>query len=257
MSLIEHSPESGAASPGLSAAEIAAAIGWWRDAGIDHDFADAPQSWLARPKPEPQAETRRQADAPAPPPPAEPLVRIGGDRAQYPQTLEGFAEWWLSEPSLDNGMIANRIAPQGAAGAKLMILAEHPEADSGDELFPGPQGKLLRAMLGAMGIAGDEAYLATALPRHTPLADWQMLKAGGLGDVAAHHIRLAAPQRLIIFGEHVSSLLGHDPAKSTGLLTHSHLEGAKVPLLTAPAIDGLLARPRRKARLWNDWLNWG
>ena len=241
----------------MTAADIAAALGWWRDAGLDHDFADAPQSWLARPKAEQQAEARRPADAPAPPPAPEPLVRIGGEASEYPQSLEAFAEWWLSEPSLDNGMTANRIAPQGRAGAKLMILAEHPEPEDSETLFTGAHGKLLRAMLRAMGIAEDEAYFATALPRHTPLADWPALTAGGLGDVAAHHIRLAAPQRLINFGQHVSSLLGHDPAKTTGLLTHSHLQGAKVPLLAASALDGLLARPRLKARLWNHWLNWG
>ena len=49
------------ATPGLSAPALAlameAALAWWRDAGVDGDFADAPQDWLAvaRPNPTPKA----------------------------------------------------------------------------------------------------------------------------------------------------------------------------------------------------------
>ena len=29
---------------------LAAALDWWREAGVDGDFADEPRNWLARPE---------------------------------------------------------------------------------------------------------------------------------------------------------------------------------------------------------------
>ena len=113
-------------------------------------------------------------------------------------------------------------------------------------------------ILAALGIAADAAYVASAMPRHMPMPDWAALGEAGLGEIALHHVALAAPQRLIVFGSHVSSLLGHDPANSSGFLHNIQHEGAKLPILAAPGLDTLLRRPRGKARLWQaltrvDW----
>ena len=109
-------------------------------------------------------------------PRAEPkLPPLGGERADWPASLAGLREWWLAEPSLDCAGNGPRIAPRGAADARLMVLVPMPEAEDRDSLLSGPQGKLVAAMLSAMGIAGDEAYLASALPCHAPHADWEML----------------------------------------------------------------------------------
>jgi uracil-DNA glycosylase len=236
----------------LGGDDLAAALAWWRDAGVEHDYADAPRAWL---KPvEPVIEQAAAAAPVAPPPP--PRERIGGDPAQWPQSLEEFAPWWLSEPALDNGQVAGRIAPRGIAGAEIMVLVDHPEAGDTERLLSGPQGKLLAAILSAIGIAAEQAYLAATLPRHMPLPDWAALGEAGLGELTAHHIALAAPKRLLVFGGHVSSLLGHDPANSTGFLPNLDHEGAKVPALVAPGLELLAARPRGKARLWQALLDW-
>lgn len=242
----------GGGPPGVD--DMTAALAWWREAGLDHAYADAARSWLKPAAPAVAESTAPAPAAEAPPPP--PRERLGGDPAQWPRDLAGFSAWWLAEPSLDGGQIAGRVAPRGVAGAEVMVLVAYPEADDVHRLLSGPQGRLLDAILAAMGWGGEHAYIAAALPRHMPLPDWQALGDAGLGEVLAHHIALAAPRRLLVFGNHVSSLLGHDPAKNTGFLPNLHHEGPSVPALVAPGLEMLAARPRGKARLWQALLDW-
>ena len=234
--------------------DLAAAIGWWRDAGVDLHFTDEPRDWLERPD---AAAKSGPAPVAAPPPPPEPEPeRIGGDPAELPATLPEFTTWWLTEPSLDHGMTERRVPPRGPANAPLMVLVEQPDSHHEAELLSGPQGQVLNAILGALGMDPAQVYVAACLPRHTPLPDWPALAAAGLGQVLAHHIALAAPQRLLLLGSNISSLLGHDPAKSADPLTHFNHGGAIWSALTAPGLDILGARPRGKARLWQALLDW-
>ena len=241
-------------SPPPSGAAIAAALQWWRDAGVDYSFADEASSWLAAPEIKP-AEAPAAYVPPAPPvPPSRPL--IGGDPTSWPQDLAAFHAWWLAELSLDAGMTEGRVVPRGAAGAALMVLVDQPEAEDREALLSGPLGKLLLAIVGAMGIDPAETYIASILPRHMPHPDWAELAASGLPELTRHHLALAAPKRLICFGRHVSSLLGHDPAKSAdSLTTITHSHGA-IPALMAPGLEELMGRPRVKARLWQALLDW-
>ena len=237
---------------------LAAALDWWREAGVDCDFRDEPRDWLplreepavaaeALPMP-PQAETKRAPIAEEPP--------VGGDPASWPQQLDQFSAWWLTEPSLDHGIVMQRLPPRGAAQAKLMVLLDYPEAADRETLLSGPHGTLLGAMLRAFGIAEEQAYIASVLPRHTPLPDWTALAAAGLGKVLAHHVQLVAPQRLLVLGAHISPLLGHDPALSAASLQEFNHGGRSIPLLVAPGLEDLIVRPRRKAALWQRWLDW-
>ncbi|MFM5893227.1 MAG: hypothetical protein ACKOQM_02190, partial [Novosphingobium sp.] len=220
-------------------AAIAAALQWWREAGVDYSFADEASSWLAAPEVKSAA---APAGAPAafvapPSPPSPPRPLFGGDQAHWPQDLAAFRTWWLSEASLDAGMTDGRIASRGDAGAALMVLVDQPEADDRDALLSGPLGKLMAAIVSAIGIDPAEIYVASVLPRHMPHPDWADLASLGLPELTRHHLALAAPQRLICFGKHVSSLLGHDPAKSAEQLTTiSHSCGA-IPALMAPGLE--------------------
>jgi DNA polymerase len=235
-------------------AAIAAALQWWRDAGVDYGFADEAISWLTVPE-------IKAPDAPAayvPPKPAAPSPRplIGGDPAHWPQDLDAFRAWWLTEPSLDGGLSVGRIAPRGTTGAALMVLVDQPEVEDGDALLSGPLGKLMSAIVSAMGIDPAEIYVASVLPRHMPHPDWADLASLGLPELTRHHLALAAPQRLICFGRHISSLLGHDPAKNPeSLTTITHNHGA-IPALMAPGLEDSMGRPRIKARLWQTLLDW-
>ncbi len=233
---------------------ITGALDWWREAGVDCAFSDEALPWLAGEEPEQAAQTGATPlgiQSVAPPPPIE-MPKIGGDKAAWPQDLAAFDAWWMDEPSLDTGL---RIPPRGPAQAKLMVLVEQPEAQDSASLLSGPQGKLLSAMLQAMGIAQDEVRIAAVLPCCTPSPDWQTLSASGIGDLLLHHLQISAPQRLIIFGSNIPPLLGHDPAQSPANLPDFNHEGRIIPLLADRSLDAL-TRAKAKSAFWQRWLDW-
>jgi DNA polymerase len=234
--------------------QIVAAFDWWRDAGVDCDFTDDPKNWIVDP-----AEAAAKAAPATPqfivPKLAEPEIpKI--EAASVPGELSAFAKWWLSEPLLDAGRVAGRVPPRGAAQAELMVIVPHPEVEDSETLLSGPQGRLLDAMLQAMGVAPDKAYVASALPRHTPHADWDALAASGMGIALAHHVNLVSPRRLLVFGTNVLPLLSNDLPNSPADLHQFNHEGARFALLVARELGALLERPRWKAGFWQRWLEW-
>jgi DNA polymerase len=251
------------ANTGLSA-DLAAALAWWRDAGVDCAYRDEPVNWVAEDSPRPREGgnlgpdggssveargPRLRGDAVIP---AAPVL----DPITLPQDLAAFTRWWLSEPLLDDGRIAGRVPPRGERGAELMIIVPEPEREDRDRLLSGPQGKLLDAILAAIGVAPDKLYLASALPRHTPMADWAAAAQRGLGAALRRQVELVAPQRLIALGSNVLPLLGNDLPNSGHFslqLNHGELS---VRLLAATDLGVMLARPRAKARFWQQWLDW-
>ncbi|MES2491911.1 MAG: hypothetical protein V4579_01370 [Pseudomonadota bacterium] len=255
----------GATQPKLGA-QFAAALDWWRDAGVDLCFADEPTQWLPR---EPDVSATTSVSGPVPNDASRrsqvadiaQSADIGGGRDRWPRSLADFAPWWLSEPGLDHGAVQRRVAPCGAAGPELMIVVPHPEAgdDAGAEgpkLLSGPEGRLLEAMIAAMGIDIDQVYKAAVLPRHMPLPDWPAVHAAGFGDVLIHHVGLVAPKRLIVFGQNILPLIGHDLAQKTAVLQSLNHQGGTIPLLGAHELRGMLTRPRSKAAFWQRWLDW-
>lgn len=239
------------------------ALEWWREAGVEHDFAEAPANWLAQPEPV-EAVTAPPPPAPGLPPAQTPhqraLVReglapIGGDQQGWPGTLEKFHAWWMTEPSLAPGALNRRLPPRGTAGARLMVLVGQPEADDTQELLSGGAGKLLAAMLRAMGIAPHEAYLASALPAPLALPEWPELAARGLGAVTCHHIALAAPQRVLAIGRAQLALFAVPPEAAHDPLT-VECGGTRVPLLAAPDFAQIARSAARRERLWHRWLEW-
>ena len=236
--------------------QLAAAQDWWRDAGVDQAFSDATASWLREPEEEAAGKT-----AAAPPQRVEvqsapQRPKIGGETTSWPQTLEAFAHWWLTEPSLDSGGARPRIAPRGRQGAKLMVLVPEPEAEDSEMLLSGPKGRLLKNFLAAAGIDEAETYLAAVLPRHTPHPDWAGLAMDGLGTIVLHHVALAAPERLLVFGRDILPLIGHDPAQSPASLPEINHHGGSTPLLAERSLDFLLAKPAARSGFWQRWLDW-
>ncbi len=170
-----------------------------------------------------------------------------------PQTLAAFREWWMTAPALGNGSYP-RVAPRGNANAKLMVLVPDPEPADTDQLLSGPQGRLLSAILDAMGLAPSECYIAAALPRHTPMADLAAFAASGLDSVTAHHITLAAPQRLVVFGQALNAFLpAFAASEEHGLRQVNHAE-ANPPVMITETLGSMLDMPRLKARFWRRWM---
>ena len=239
-------------SPTL-AEQLAAAQDWWREAGVDSDFADEPRNWLEKPI---EAAPEDLRELPPVKPPEPQVAPLGGPSATWPQALEAFTPWWLANDNLETGGTSPRVPPRGAAKAELMVLVPMPEEGDGDRLLSGPQGVLIGNMLAAMGNAEDAAYLAAALPRHVRHPDWQALAERQLGSVLTHLVELAAPKRLLVLGRAMLPLFGHDPAQAGAKPRRIALEGCGVPALVSFGPEALLQTPRFRAGLWRGWLDW-
>lgn len=258
------------------AREFAAALAWWQMAGVDCDFADDATAWLsdAPHKAPPAAATRDAASRPAPASPeragsgsiAGPAAASLPAASAVPATLRrdllgdsppadlaAFRHWWMAAPGLDTARGFPRVSPRGQEGAALMVLVPQPEADDRETLLSGPQGRLLANILAAMGIAESAAYIAAALPSHTPMADLPALAAGGMDAVTLHHIALARPARVIAFGTGLAPMLGQAGEQP---LREINYAGGKVPVLSSEALDALMDMPRLKARFWRRWMEW-
>ena len=237
---------------------FAAALDWWRDAGVDCAFHDDAQAWIAPLAPEDKPGDKRGArplaDEPAraPAQPAPPTLAT----TPWPQELTGFAEWWLTAPELEEGRTHGRVAPRGASQAELMVVVPDPEREDAERLLSGPQGRLLDAMLRAFGVPAERAYVASVLPRHTPAADWRAIGAAGYGELLRHHVALVAPSRLIVLGANVLPLIGHDPPQRPAVLREFNHGGTSTPMLAGRSLSALIERPRWKAELWKAWLDW-
>lgn len=236
--------------------QVAAAMDWWRDAGVDYDYSDDATDWLAEPEPAPEAKpapTARQPMAEPEKPAAPQIVDLLG--SELPQDLAAFREFWLNDPKLALSGKAPRVSPRGEAGADLMILVATPEQEDRDQLLSGPQGRLLAKILTALELSEADVYLASCVPQFVPLADGQELVAAGYAKVLDHHIGLARPKRLLAFGSNILPLLGHDAAQQPDSVQKYAANGEDVPLLVTEGLDALANMPRLKARFWRRWLS--
>lgn len=137
-----------------------------------------------------------------------------------------------------------------------MFVVPMPEADDADALLSGREGRLLASLARAMELSEERVYLASALPAHDVAPDWAALAEGGLGDVLRHHVALAAPQRVIVFGGSILPLFGHDPAQGAPAPSEIAIQAGALPLLATLAPGNLLRSAGQRALLWRRWLDW-
>lgn len=238
-------------------AELDATLEWWRLAGVTYDFAEDATDWLeheasdASPRNDPKHNTATHEPAPEP-------KTLSGDLfvGAAPGDLSAFRRFWLEAPGLDAIGPRGRIAPNGIAEAELMVLVIDPEEEDDQHLLGGPQGRLLDQILAAMNLNRDQVYIASALPRHTPMPDTVTLAARGMAAVTLHHIALAAPKRVLAFGTSILPLLGHELTKELSDLREINQTGRCTPLLVSEGLDSMLNMPRLKARFWRRWIEW-
>jgi DNA polymerase len=75
-------------------------------------------------------------------------------------------------------------------------------------------------------------------------------------EVLRHHITLAAPERLLVLGSDILSLLRHDLTQASSAIQQLDIGGRQLPLLAGYAPGNLLEHARFRARLWQQWLDW-
>lgn len=220
--------------------EIASALEWWRDAGVDTLVEDEPHDWLARPAPRVEAVAAAEA-APA-------VAEV-----PLPDSLEAFVEHRMSDAAPEAGWLTPRVAPAGPAGAELMILTDMPEPDDAETgtLLSGAPGRLLDRMLAAVGSSRDSAYIAS-LAFARPLAGRIPGEdADKLIELARHHIALAAPKRLLLLGQAAERVQvttnGSGSGNGEGDINPS---GPELAVVATYHPRFLLERPAAKAEAW-------
>jgi Uracil-DNA glycosylase len=235
--------------------DITDALDWWRRAGVDFDFVDEPQSWLAVQEEALDAKRRFESSQPARVQVSQPEPAHRIDLDALPTNLEDFRRWWLSEAMLDGGNTRGRVPPRGSGGARLMVIVDEPEAGDQETLLSGPQGRFIDAMLPALGVTREDIYVASAIPRHTPAADWSAATQLGIGEILAHHIALVQPERLFIPSGNILPLIGHESPQAPAALRRFNQEEASIPMLAAWGLSSLV-QPQAKKTLWRAWLEW-
>jgi len=256
------------AANSINSQDIEASLAWWKSAGVDYVFDDDVTVWLSPDQPDCESQPGASAEASNQQQPLSAdangfeLPKISRAAApdllgeDAPQDLDSFKKWWLQAPGLDAIGLRGRIPPRGPANAKLMVLVVDPEQIDRDHLLSGPQGRLLSAILAAIGIPQAETYFASALPRYTPMADTQAAADSGLREVLLHHIDLAAPERIVAFGGNVLPLLGKNSSQTGKNLPEINSTASKTPMFVSEGLDSLMASPRLKARFWRRWIEW-
>ncbi len=213
-----------------------AVLDWWRQSGVDALIDERPRDWLAPPR------------------------SIGGNHRRQRRRLSPLAAivWtravaYMSDcASPDEGP---PILPAGNPNAGLMLLSAMPTAFDTPQtgLFAGREGRLLDAMLGAIGRDRASSYLATLAP-HRP--------AGGRIDGAAlaehlelarRHIALAAPRAVLLLGEDAArAMLGLRLAAARRRTHQIDFDGVTVNVVVTFHPQMLLERPASKADCWAD-----
>lgn len=221
----------------LDRAAAASALNWWLDSGVDVAVGEVARDW------------RRSVPSPAvsSPAPAAPTREL-------PNDLAAFRAWLEVEPGLPlDRPGARRVLPHGAADAPLMLFADFPSAQESAEGRPlaGDSWVLAQRMLAAIGIAPDAAYLATLACFHAPGARLDGGELERCAAIARDHIRLARPERLLLFGDAPArALTGHPLAAARGKI--HRIAGVRAVATFHPR--WLLQRPSDKALAWKDLL---
>ena len=221
------------------AAAAASALQWWADAGVDVIVDEAPRDWL-RPKAKAQA---------APAPAAEAA-------AAFPDQLELFRGYLRDDQTLPFASpAARRVCPAGDPASGLMILTDMPAAEdcTTGTLLSGDVGRLFDRMLAAIGRDRDSIYLASLSCLRSPDGRFTSDTASQCAALARHHVGLAAPRALLLFGDACSkALLGLGMAQARGRWHEIASHAGPVRTIVTLPPSYLLTQPAAKAHAWAD-----
>jgi DNA polymerase len=144
----------------------------------------------------------------------------------------------------------------GDHGASLMVIGEAPGADEDrlGEPFVGRAGKLLDAMLEAIGFARQQVYIANIIKCRPPgNRDPHIEEAASCQPYLHRQIALIQPKLILSVGRvSAHNLLGTE--ESVGRLRGRvhRFDPGDIPLIVTYHPAYLLRRPQEKARSWAD-----
>jgi DNA polymerase len=224
----------------ISLAQARSALAWWLEAGVDVAVQESPRDWL-RPAP-------RKAAVPAEAQPEPNLVQPSQE------TLGELQQWLATSVTLPlAGAAAKRILPHGPEQAAIMLLTDAPTLEDAAVGQPigGAAWELAQRMLAAIGLKAERAYSASLSCFSAPGARMTDAERKACAEIARQHIRLAAPKRLLLFGDGpCMALLGKRLPQARG---HVHkVEGVRTVATFHPR--NLVNQPSNKSLAWKDLL---
>ena len=223
----------------LTSHELAGLLEWWVEAGVDVAVQEDARDWLT------------PAAKHFPTPERHPVTNIAEPSHE---TLTELRDWLASSVQLPlASATAARILPHGPEDAAVMLLSDAPALEdfASGQPIGGDAWSLAEKMLAAIGIAPEQAYSASLSCFHAPGARMTENDRLACAQIARKHIALAAPKRLLLFGDGpCRALLGQPLLGARG---HVHkIEGVRTVATFHPR--WLLQRPSDKARAWADLL---
>lgn len=228
----------------LSPAEAESLVSWWADAGVDVSVQDAPRDWLNE---KPAAQAAAPLAAPGPPDAADDSL---------PAQLDLFRAWLASSENLPfSAPNTPRVCPAGDPSSGLMIVADMPSGEdcSAGTLMSGEVGALFDNMLKAIGRDRETIYLTALSCIRSPSGQINSQAAQRCAGLARHHIGLAAPRAVLLFGDACAkALLGLPVAQARGRWHEIATHAGPVKALATIGPKQLLDGPRLKALAWAD-----
>jgi uracil-DNA glycosylase family 4 len=228
----------------LSPSAAASVLQWWADAGVDVMVDESPRDWL-RPN--------KEAPAGLAPPaaPAEPQNKLPDQLDLFRGHLRDSISLPFASPA------APRVCPAGDPTAGLMILTDMPAAEdcATGTLLSGNVGKLFDRMLAAIGRDRNSIYLASLSCIRSPDGRFTSEAAMQCTTLARHHIGLAGPRALLLFGDACSkALLGLGMAQARGRWHEVSTHAGPIRTIVSLPPSFLVNQPAYKGHAWADLL---
>ncbi|QJQ33067.1 uracil-DNA glycosylase [Sphingomonas lacunae] len=219
---------------GEQSSAISSYLDWWTKAGVLDAVSDRATDWLS-PAPRAGADAgpgqqrpaaalndagqRVRANSNAVMADA-PTAREASPPLAMPGDLEAFDHWLASGSPLPGALWSGPpVLPHGPVDAPLMILSDTPDELDLEQgrLFSGVQGRLVDAMLSAIGLDRNLVRIASIAFTRPPAGRLAGPEADELLSIARHHIAIARPRHLLLFGQQSCSLLTGDVVPPDGL----------------------------------------
>ena len=258
-------------SPAAALSIIDSHAAWWSLAGVETVTGEIPVNWLAAPAPlaiaaaGPTGESAPDAAWAAKvrrTPAADPMTRSSPLSATplaplaMPDEWQAFHAWLENDPAVPGTRWhTRRILPHGRQGARLMLVSLCPEMADQDTgmLHSGSAGQLLDAMLRAIGLERADCYLASAALTRPPGGRIDDGDLAALAPLLWHHVRIAQPARLLLFGTDITRLMAAtDVVAARGMTLNINQDGVSVEAVATQHPLLLLDRPARKAAAWDS-----
>ena len=236
-------------------AAAASALDWWRDAGVDVVVGDAPVNWLEAknfaPAPDP-SEVAARADARTVP--SERAAPSPARGEALPESLAEFVTWRTGAGAPDAVWAGEPIGWAGPDAPALMVLVDCPERDDRGQLLGREVGRLFDNMLRSIGLTRADILLASVCVRRPTTGRVPRELEQRLGEVARHHLSLAAPPALLVLGDAATrAVLGTNVAHARERLhSFNHKNGTSTQVIASHHPRVLLDRPACKSEAWKD-----